>query len=355
MKIVNFKPQFGRIKLRIDSIDDLWYLSQVVSAGDKIKAKSVRRIKEKDDKLRSGGGERKTITLTVSVERSEFKSGSDSLRLSGVIVEGPEDLVSLGSHHTVTVEPGSLLEVIKEKWSKMEVGRLRDAEKATLQPKFLVVAVDEGEAVLGLVRSSKIDYFELSRNIGGKYFTKDREARKTGFYKELKDVITNTTGKEGVVNVVLAGAGFEKENFHRFISENPFENELNIVLENTGSHGKRAVVEVLKKGKVAKLLGDLDSARDINFMEEVMEKIGKGEGLSSYGLKEVSQAVSFGAVEKLLVSDIIFTESRKKIEPVMNEVKKTNGFVHIINHDSEAGNQLDALGGIAATLRYAIQ
>ncbi|MFH1788461.1 MAG: mRNA surveillance protein Pelota, partial [Candidatus Altiarchaeota archaeon] len=78
-------------------------------------------------------------------------------------------------------------------------------------------------------------------------------------------------------------------------------------------------------------------------------------GLAAYGLKEVSEAASYGSVEKLLVSDRLFLAERERIEPLMDEVKNKNGFVHLVNHDSEAGEQLDSLGGVAAVLRFPIQ
>jgi protein pelota len=205
------------------------------------------------------------------------------------------------------------------------------------------------------VRASKIEYSELSRNIGGKYNIKERDARKKEFYSELRDFITGLAAREAVVNAVLAGSGFEKENFFRFLSENPTQSNLKFVVENTGSHGRRGVVEVLKRPSAGKMLGELNAARDIQFMEEVLEKIGRDSGLAAYGLGEVKKASSYGAIEKLLVSDRLFLSERKTLEPIMTDVKGKAGFVHIINHETEAGAQLESLGGIAAVLRFKIQ
>lgn len=355
MKVLDCKPRKGFVKLRVESLDDLWYLSQVVFEGDLIKSLSVRRIKEKDDMLRSGGGERKTVTLTVKVEKKEFKSDADTLRLSGSITEGPEDMVSVGSHHTINVSADSVLTIIKESWRQTDLDRIREAEKSTLRPKFLVVVIDVGEACIGLVRESKIQYFELNRSVGGKYATQERGKRAGEFYLELADFIRQLSAKENVKNLVLAGAGFEKDNFAKYFAEANPDGEISFAVENIGSHGRRGVAEVLKRSSVDKMLSQLNSARDIQYMEEVLEKIGKGEGLAAYGMSEIGRASSFGAVEKLLVSDELFLGERDKIEPVMAEVKKGSGLVHIINHDSEAGQQLDSLGGIAATLRYKMQ
>lgn len=355
MKVIRSDLKHGKVTVRIDSLDDMWYLSHIVSEGDRVKSKSVRRIKDKDDKLRSGGGERKTITIAITVEKKEFRQDADTLRFSGVIIDGPEDVISIGAHHTINVENGTVLTVMKDHWSRMDFERLKDAEKATLKPKFLIVVIDEGEACAGLVRSAKIDYIELTRSVGGKYNTTDRDKRKKEFYSELKDLILNTVSREGVSNLVLAGAGFEKDNFLKYLNEGVLQQDLKIAVENTGSSGRRGVIEVLRRAEVGKMLGDLNAARDVKFMEEVLERIGKGEGLAAYGLKEVSEASSYGSVEKLLVSDRLFLRERERLETLMDAVKTKKGFVHLINHDSEAGEQLDSLGGIAATLRFAVQ
>jgi len=355
MNIISAHPRQGKITVRVDSLDDLWYLSQIVAEGDGLKAKSVRRIKEKDDKLRSGGGERKTVTLTITVDKKEFRSDANTLRFSGTIAEGPEDVVSLGSHHTINVELDSVLTIIKQRWSKFDVERIKEAEKETLKPKFLVVVVDEGEACLGLVRASKIEYFDLSRNVGGKYVTQDRDSRRKDFYAELRDFIFNVADREAVENVVLAGAGFEKENFMRYLSDAPSKRDLKFVVENTGSSGRRGVVEVLKRASLSTMLGELNAARDIRFIEEVLEQIGRGNGRAAYGVKEIQKAASYGAIEKLLVSDRLFLAERATLEPLMLDVKAKAGLVHIINHESEAGAQLESLGGIAAVLRFNIQ
>ncbi|MFH1788652.1 MAG: mRNA surveillance protein pelota [Candidatus Altiarchaeota archaeon] len=281
MKVIRADLKHGKVTVRIDSLDDLWYLSHIVSEGDRIKSKSVRRIKDKDDKLRSGGGERKTITLTITVEKKEFRQDADTLRFSGLITDGPEDVISVGSHHTINVEDGTVLTIMKDRWSRTDFERLKDAENATLKPKFLVVVVDDGEACAGLVRSSKIDYVELTHSVGGKYITTDRDKRKKEFYSELKDLILHTTAREGVSNMVFAGAGFEKDNFLKYFNDAVPQNELKIAVENTGSHGRRGVIEVLRRAEVGKMLGDLNAARDIRFLEEVLEKIGKGEGLAA--------------------------------------------------------------------------
>ena len=59
----------------------------------------------------------------------------------------------------------------------------------------------------------------------------------------------------------------------------------------------------------------------------------------------------------LLVTDAIIHEYRDKgtypeLDKIMKEVDRTEGDVHIISTDHEAGEKLQGIGGIGAVLRY---
>src|SRR5439155_1319760 len=82
------------------SADDLWHLHNLVLPGDQVRASTYRREEVKTDKVRPERGEKVRVTLTIRVESVEFQAFSDRLRITGVIVEGPQDL---GRHHTLNV------------------------------------------------------------------------------------------------------------------------------------------------------------------------------------------------------------------------------------------------------------
>jgi len=91
-------------------------------------------------------------------------------------------------------------------------------------------------------------------------------------------------------------------------------------------------------------------------MEEVMKRLGKGEGTVTYVLTAVENAVLMGAVEKLIVADTTLREadesSRLKLDDLMHQVEKRNATITVISTEHEAGAKLLSLGGIAALLRY---
>lgn len=84
-------------------------------------------------------------------------------------------------------------------------------------------------------------------------------------------------------------------------------------------------------------------------MEDVLERIAK-DGPVAYGLAEVERAAQAGAVDTLLVLD---SEVRKgSVEDLMTAVENGRGSVMVVSERFEAGKKLEAIGGIAAMLRY---
>ncbi len=354
MKIFQKDLRHGKVKVGIENLDDLWYLSNVICPGDLISSKTERRIKGKDDMERAGKSERVTITIILRVEKADFKLENDTYRITGIITEGPEDLVSIGSHHTINAEKDTILTIIKEHWSNYELDRLKDAEKSALRPKILIAVIDVGDAEIALVRESKIERYDLSKAIGGKYDTKGRAERKQEFYKDTTDALAGILAKENISGIIIAGAGFEKENFYKYLSEkNPHIAKI-ATLENIGSHGEAGVNEVMKRSKAKRIDEEINAAKDVRMLSRVLEELGKESGLAVYGLTDAENASSSGAVETLIVCDDQFIKNRQRMEPLMQNVKNARGEVHILNHAGDAGKQLTSLGGIAGVLRYKI-
>lgn len=335
----------------VESLDDLWYLSQIIQEGDLVTSKTTRRVKSRDGRV--GSDERRTFTLGVRVEKVDFRE--DSLRLLGMIEEGPEDFVALGSYHSLSVEVDDVLTIKKEIWFESDLLRLEEAVRSTLRPKVLIAALDEGEASFGLVLESRVKYYDLSTSIGGKYDTSLRERNRLEFYRQVLDFISRLNERENVRALVLAGPGFEKDNFLEFLREKNGVLASKAVVENTGGGGRNGITEVLKRPVLKGVLENIGAAEDVNLVNRLLEHVGRGDGLAVYGLEDIGRAVSLGAVELLLVSEKRFLEQRGALEVLMRAVKDTRGRVHIVSRVGEAGQQLEALGGVAGLLRFKIQ
>ncbi|MBN2517902.1 MAG: mRNA surveillance protein pelota [Candidatus Altiarchaeota archaeon] len=352
MKVLKRDLKQGEIVVKTENLDDLWYLGQIVREGDIVKGRTERRIKGKDDKLRGDEGRRESVFLGVKVEKAELDKNANRLRVLGKIVEGPDDMISFGSHHTFEVDDCTSLGIIKESWSESEFQYIRDAEQSAKRAKMMICVIGDGEATVALVRESRIDYVDTKGNIGGKY-APGREERKSEFYKELEELLSAQVKKENVERIILAGPGFEKKNFHEYLTGKNPDIARNASVADIGSEGRTGVNEVLKGGIADKVESETRIAREARLMEKLLLEISKN-GLAAYGFEEAKNAVVAGAVETLLISDEYFRENREVMEKLIKIAKNARGEFHILNSDYEPGGKLNGLGGVAALLRYKI-
>jgi len=94
MKVLLKDENAGKIKLLVESIDDLWHLNHLIQEGDLAYALTYRREESQSDKLRSERGEKRRMYLGLEVETVEFHDFADRLRVHGTIKEGPQDIGS---------------------------------------------------------------------------------------------------------------------------------------------------------------------------------------------------------------------------------------------------------------------
>src|SRR2546430_13974921 len=130
MRVLHKDPATGEIKVRVENADDLWHLHNLVLPGDHVRASTYRRQEVKTDKVRPERGEKVRVTLTVRVESVEFQAFADRLRITGVIVEGPQDL---GRHHTLNVAVVVVVMLTKT-WRSPELRRVAEAGAAGQKP-----------------------------------------------------------------------------------------------------------------------------------------------------------------------------------------------------------------------------
>lgn len=353
MKIVGKNQKEGTMDIIPETLDDLWHLSHIIQEGDDISSVTTRRIQDTSgDKLRSDRGVKKTFVLGVHIESISFHMFTAKLRLTGTITKGPEDLIPLGSHHTVEVKFNTPLTIKKEKWSKWALDRLDMAIKASKKLSAIIVLIEDGTATLGLIRQYGIEYYgPIQSNISGKRVVdKNRPKEQIEFYQKIVKTLFKF---KDIQNIVIAGPGFSKENFYKFLEDNYSDLAKKSILEATGSSGRVGISEVLKKGTVEKLTSENRIAFEMKDINNMLKLLSTNHELVVYGKDEVNTAVNMGAVKKLLVRDLNINS--EDMESIMNLCENMGGKVSIISSEHEGGEQLNALGGVAAILRYPIK
>src|SRR5207245_1612108 len=281
MRVLHRDPKTGEIKVRVENADDLWHLHNLVLPGDLVRASTYRREEVKTDKVRPERGEKVRVTLTIRVESVEFQAFSDRLRITGVIVEGPQDL---GRHHTLNVAVDDVLSVIKT-WRSHELRRIDEAVAAAQKPLVAFLSLDDEEALVAQLRQYGVHELATIHAPGhGKMFPSG-DARSVFFDDILTKLRMTPIGEALLVERRLEAMATDKP--------------------------------------------------------------------CAYGPAEVGEAVDAGAVETLLVSDAVVRDPG--VEEMMRAAESARGTVVLISRHHEAGQKLEALGGIAALLRFPIK
>lgn len=352
MRIVHQDTKKGIIEILPETLDDLWHLSHLIEPGDLLSSRTTRRIQDTTgERLRSDRGIKKTFFMSIRVESINFHRYTGKLRATGVIEKGPEDLIPLGSHHTLDLKLKNPVKIQKEKWSRWHLKRIKNSVKASKIPKALVVVIEDDNADIGILRQYGVEYYgPIIGGVSGKRMVqKNRQQIIEKFYDQIIETINTFQGIEGIV---IAGPGFGKNDFHQYLEQKHREVAKKSILESTGAGGRAGIREVLQKGLLEDMATEGRIAEEMRVMTEALQEIGKTSNLVTYGKKEVETASQAGAVKQLLVVDELVREP--DVEKIMNTTENLGGKVMVISSEHEGGKQLQALGGIAALLRYGV-
>lgn len=346
MKIIHKDLKHGLIKLSIDSLDDLWYLSHIITENDFVSGKTFRKIKIGDTE--NAKVVKKPFWLKVQVTKIEFSKYSDVLRVSGTVIEGPEEIPN-GSYHTFNLEENTEIKLEKKSFLSYQIDKLEEASSTKIS-NILLVAMDREEAHLATMKKYGYDYLT---KISGDVQKKGFEQQTHSFYKELNKIILDYDKRFNFENIVISSPAFFKEDFLKEV-DNEIKNK--ITLATISSVDKSAFNELLKRDEVKEVLKKEKTSKEAKLVEKLMKEISL-DGKAVYGLDETSDAANAGAIEELLVSDNLILKMRQEekyesLDLIMQLVDKNKGKVNIISSDNEAGQQLDGLGGIAGLLRY---
>ena len=352
MRIVHQDTKKGTIELLPETLDDLWHLSHLIEPGDFLSARTTRRIQDTTgERLRSDRGIKKTFFMGIRVESINFHRYTGKLRATGIIEKGPEDLVPLGSHHTLDLKLQNPVKIQKENWSRWQLRRIKDSVKASKIPKALVVVIEDDNADIGILRQYGVEYYgPIIGGISGKRMVqKNRQQIIKNFYDQIIETIYSFEGIEGIV---IAGPGFGKNDFYKYLEQSHKDISKTAILESTGAGGRAGIREVLQKGLLEDMATEGRIAEEMRVMTELLQEIGKTSNLVTYGKREVEKAAHAGAVKQLLVIDHLVRE--EDVEKIMNNTENLGGKVMVISSEHDGGKQLQALGGIAALLRYGV-
>jgi len=318
----------GVAKVVPEDLDDLWTLSQVIRPGDLVRKRTTRKVKKEfGDRTEA---ERKAMTLKIRVNSVKFHEYRSSLRVSGKIVGGPEEV---SGSHSFFIDPHSELWVYKD-FGSLELSMLSEAKSP--KPEVAFVLVDRQDALIAHGSSRTRIHNDAASKRGG------------GDHSQLFGDIKARLRELEPEYVVVAGPGFVKD---KLAGELKYQT----VVEGASSVSESGLQEVLSRGALDKVGVRLREAEEHKAVERVMAAVGKK--MAFYGLEDAERAVEQGNVELMLVASSLLSRSVREgnygeIRDLMEKVKYRGGKVMLVGRNEDALARLQGLGGVAGIRRW---
>lgn len=352
MKIIFSNLKRNIVKLQIENLDDLWYLSHIIETGDYIKGKTLRKISLSEKEERQKKTVKKVVFIKINVHKIDIGEFSNVLRVSGTIVEAPDEIPK-GSHHSFNLEERSIIVIEKERWYKYHLEKLKEASK--LASNILITIMDREEAIFALLKRS--GYKILSRIKGDVEKKAIEQKVKNNFYSQILKKIEEYNDKYNFQSIILASPSFWKEDLMKELKDQTIKKK--IILATCSSVDESSISEILKRQETQFALKQDRITKETNIVDELLLHIKKNDK-AVYGIKEVELAINSGAVKNLLITDSFIHKMREEnkyylLDELMKKNDQMKGELTIVSSEHDAGKKLQGLGGIASILRYQLK
>ena len=338
-------------RLRIESEDDLWALSQLCRPNSILGMLSHRRDSttgtQEDGRAKSA--ERKPMWIVLNIEKTEFQPFTDNLRAHGIIKDANFDI---GSHHTHIISPGDEVELeFPGGFIKSDLSLLKETISSGSRAKSALIVVENDEIILFEVTSHGIrDVSQFSMRGGGKRINDSSGVRRDFFEKVAKETILVFTDD---MPMVICGPGLAREQFESVLKSNGSKNQ--ILNAATSIGGRSAANEVLADGLADAVLGEHALVSQIKAIEEGLKRISTN-GAVAFGMNFISEAADSGAIETLAIDANLIRspdiEVRENWESILQTTELSKGIIIQVSQEHDSAQQLLGLGGAIALLRW---
>ena len=340
------------LRLRVESEDDLWVLSQVCGTGCLVGMLSHRRDSTTGTKEdgRAKSAERKPMWIVLECSETAFQPFTDNLRVHGVIKEAKIDI---GSHHTHVISSGDEVELTREGGlSKSDSSLIKEAISSGSRARSGLIVVENDEVLIFEVATHGIrDVSQFNMRGGGKR-TGDSSSVSKEFFEKVSKETRMVFPDE--MPLIICGPGMAREGFEKLLRGLGAGNS--IVNAPTSIGGRAAANEVLADGLADSLLGEHAIVGQVRAIEGGLRRISM-EGAVTYGMQMISDAASQGAVETLVVeAGLLRTgEGSSGWEQIAEAIESSSGKVIQASTEHDAGKQLEGMGGAIALLRWKLE
>ncbi len=347
MHIIHQDNKKALVKFKVTDPDDLWYLSTLVEPLDLISASTTRKLKIGD--AENAKVIKKTVYVTIEAETIEFSSTGTALRINGKIKSLHEDIPK-DSYQSITLEINDEATLQKAHFLSYHLQKLNEASEKKYA--YLICLFDREEALFALTKTRG---HEILLTLKGDVPKKAQKIEiKKDFYEELITLLQSYTQRYNPERIIIASPAFYKEDLMKKISAPELRQK--ITLAACSDITETALSEIMRSTELTAALKTSRAREEQLLIEQLLSEINK-EGKAVYGFEQTKQAIDTGAAQTLLLTEkciqqFRLTNHHPELDRLLKSIETSQGKIHLISSEHDAGKKLDGLGGIAALLRY---
>jgi protein pelota len=337
-----------------EDADDLFTLRRIIEKDDHIIADTTRIIKQIKEYGRPDKGERVKVRVSIRVEQSELDAAVDRLRITGIITDTDNELVTKGTHHSLSVQAGDMVTVDKDrKWQDVELKMLKRSGDSG---SFILVAIDTQEAAVAKVSGTHVKVIPniYSGQSGKRYQTKNNQNIET-YFIDIAKTVSSIIGEND--KVIVFGPGETRRRFfNMLVGKQEIPNERVQVVDGVDVAGEDGIFVFLRSTAMKEAMSASKLASVSALLDRVMLMVSRSEAKFAMGMPEVSQAASMKAIEAVVFSDSIFkTADEEQVIKMLNSIESYGAKTYAVDSSTDIGLRVSSLGGIVAILRYAVR
>ncbi|MEM2707510.1 MAG: peptide chain release factor aRF-1 [Candidatus Pacearchaeota archaeon] len=239
---------------------------------------------------------------------------------------------------------------------------LLDPLKEMLETKkdvFGLIVIDRKEATIGLLEGKNIKKLRhLTSGVPGKIraggqsalrFERLRENAALEFYRRVGESVVELFSNDNrIKGILIGGPGPTKNEFLKEakLPQNIMEKIIGIKdIGYADEHGLKYLIEESQD-----ILANLEIMEEKIALKKFFDALAKNRAV--YGLGNVKKALTYGAVDKVFISEDM---EKEIIEEIKILAENSGSEIKFISSETEEGIQFKNIGGIGAILRFKIE
>lgn len=359
------------LQLQPEDKEDLFTLYQLIDQDDELIFKKRFTTTVDVDKRKKTTD---MVKLRIQVVSREFDMKDEFLRYKGSTVEDDTGKtncnIAAGKFISYTITYAYPFTLLKKNFDSYAKKLLDEACNLEAKADTAAIVLQEGVAHVCILTASstilkqKIEYSLPKKKTTTDIIKFDEKTEK--FYKAIYASIVKNYDFNKLKMIILCSPGFYAKTLHEKIMQyatqeqnrNILDNESMFLVAHSSTGYMQGITEVLKNPIYANKLQDTKYSHEANVMDSFMKHLNEDDYKAWYGEQEVFKAAELGAIDELLITDLLARSpdlsQRKKYMDLMKSIESLGGKVIIFSTLHISGEELDKLTGIACILKYPI-